>query len=61
MTWEKPTKKHGKRKTGRIVASHRVGLVGLFSIIILILLIAPVLMWVAQGCIFTAQAREAQP
>src|ERR687893_2753882 len=44
MTWEKHSKKNGKRKTGRIAVSNRVGLVGLFSIIIiLILLIAPVL------------------
>ena len=44
MTWEKPSKKNGKRKTGRSAASYDVSLVGLFSIIIiLILLMAPVL------------------
>ena len=44
MTWEKPSKKNGKRKTGRSAASYGVSLVGLFSIIIiLILLMAPVL------------------
>jgi pimeloyl-ACP methyl ester carboxylesterase len=43
MTWEKPSKKNGKRKTGRSAASYGVGLVGLFSIIVLILLMAPVL------------------
>ena len=44
MTWEKPSKKNGKRKIGRSAASYGVGLFGLFSIIIiLILLMAPVL------------------
>jgi pimeloyl-ACP methyl ester carboxylesterase len=44
MTWEKPSKKNGKRKTGRRAASCGVGFVGLFLIlIILILLMAPVL------------------
>src|ERR687893_1520160 len=44
MTGEKPLKKNGKRKTGRSAASYGVGLVGLFSIIIiLILIMAPVL------------------
>src|ERR687896_1704086 len=44
MTGGKPLKKNGKRKTGRSAASYGVGLVGLFSIIIiLILIMAPVL------------------
>jgi hypothetical protein len=73
MVWKKPSQKNGKRKTSRIAASDGAGLAGLFSIIILILLIAPVLsmaqnhnhqedslMWMASGCKFTAQAREAQ-
>lgn len=42
MTWEKPSQRNGKRKTSRVVASDAIGLVGIFSIIIL-LLIAPVL------------------
>jgi pimeloyl-ACP methyl ester carboxylesterase len=47
MVWDKPSQKNGKRKTGRIAASDRVGL---FSIIILILtlLIAPVLSMAQQ-------------
>jgi pimeloyl-ACP methyl ester carboxylesterase len=44
VTWEKPSKKNGKRKIGRSATSYGVGLFGLFSIIIiLILLMAPVL------------------
>jgi pimeloyl-ACP methyl ester carboxylesterase len=43
MAWEKPSQKNDKRKTSRVVASDGVGLAGLFVIIILILLIAPVL------------------
>jgi pimeloyl-ACP methyl ester carboxylesterase len=46
MAWEKPSQRNCKRKTDRIAASDGVGLVGLFSIIIfliLILLVAPVL------------------
>jgi pimeloyl-ACP methyl ester carboxylesterase len=42
MTWEKPSQKNDKRKTSRIVSSYGVGLAGLFSIIILIFLIAPI-------------------
>src|SRR5918993_4371709 len=42
MTWEKPSKKNGKRNSVRIAASDGVGLAGLFLIIILILLIAPI-------------------
>jgi pimeloyl-ACP methyl ester carboxylesterase len=42
MTWEKPSQKSYKIKCSRIAAAHGVGLAGLFSIIILILLIAPI-------------------
>jgi pimeloyl-ACP methyl ester carboxylesterase len=42
MVWEKHSKKNRKIKPSRIAASDGVGLVGLFSIIILILLIAPI-------------------
>jgi pimeloyl-ACP methyl ester carboxylesterase len=42
MAWEKPSKKNGKRNTSRVVASDGVGLVGLFSILVLILLISPI-------------------
>ena len=42
MVWWKPTQSSGKRKTGRVVAPNGVGLVGLFSIILPLLLIAPI-------------------
>ncbi len=42
MAWEKPSQNNDKRKTSRVVASDGVGLAGLFLIIILILLIAPI-------------------
>ena len=49
MVWEKPSQKNGKRKTSRIATSDCVGLVGSFSIIILILLFASALSMVAQA------------
>jgi hypothetical protein len=42
MTWEKPSQKSYKIKCSRIAAFDGIGLVGLFSIIILILLTAPI-------------------
>jgi pimeloyl-ACP methyl ester carboxylesterase len=42
MVWWKSTQSSGKRKTGRVVAPNGVGLVGLFSIILPLLLIAPI-------------------
>jgi pimeloyl-ACP methyl ester carboxylesterase len=42
MTWEKPSQKSRKGKPSRIAAFDGVGLAGLFSIIILILLTAPI-------------------
>jgi pimeloyl-ACP methyl ester carboxylesterase len=42
LVWWKPTQSSGKRKTGRVVAPNGVGLVGLFSIILPLLIIAPV-------------------
>jgi pimeloyl-ACP methyl ester carboxylesterase len=42
MTWEKPSQKSYKIKCSRIAAFDGIGLAGLFSIIILILLIAPI-------------------